>query len=161
MSNLCSCFAGGAFTFTKESKLRAANTEAASDKAANYLAPMPVRPPAVFSPSLSFSLSPSSLSFSLSPSSLLFASLKILLCACSACLLLLALQGKVLKVLVRDGQEVDAGVTLLTMESMKTEMKVHSASKGVVRVFVKEGDLVEQGQRLVDVQTAVGEQKKE
>lgn len=59
--------------------------------------------------------------------------------------------GKVLDVLVRPGQEVSAGATLAILEAMKMELRVTAPSAGIVAaVFVQPGDVVDQGQRLVE-----------
>lgn len=59
--------------------------------------------------------------------------------------------GKVLDVLVQPGQEVEAGVTLVVIEAMKMELRVTAPVAGVVtQVFVSAGDVVDQGQRLVE-----------
>lgn len=59
--------------------------------------------------------------------------------------------GKVLDVLVQPGQEVEAGVTLVVVEAMKMELRITAPVTGVVaQVFVSAGDVVDQGQRLVE-----------
>ncbi len=59
--------------------------------------------------------------------------------------------GKVLDVLVRPGQEVAAGATLAILEAMKMELRVTAPAGGVVaQVFIQPGDIVDQGQRLVE-----------
>lgn len=60
--------------------------------------------------------------------------------------------GKVLDVLVSAGQEVAAGATLLLLEAMKMELSITAPAAGVVKqVFVQAGEVVEQGQRLVEI----------
>ena len=54
-------------------------------------------------------------------------------------------QGTVWKVLTKVGQNVEAGGTVLIVESMKMEIPVDSPSSGIVsELFVSEGDQVEQ-----------------
>ncbi len=58
--------------------------------------------------------------------------------------------GKVVKVLVKDGDAVKAGQTLLVLEAMKMEQATRSPTDGVVKqVLVREGDQVTAGQILV------------
>ena len=53
--------------------------------------------------------------------------------------------GKVLRVLVKAGQKVEAGETLIVMEAMKMEHKIVAPDAGQVeQVFFKEGDRVGQ-----------------
>jgi biotin carboxyl carrier protein len=61
--------------------------------------------------------------------------------------------GKILKVLVSEGDEVSAGQGLLVMEAMKMEHTIKAAFEGVVtKVHFKEGDLVGGGVDLVDLE---------
>jgi|TARA_B100001964_G_scaffold186894_1_gene207694 biotin carboxyl carrier protein len=54
-------------------------------------------------------------------------------------------QGIVWKVLLKVGQKVETGGTVLIVESMKMEIPVDSLSSGIVsELFVSEGDQVEQ-----------------
>ncbi|MBH02296.1 MAG: acetyl-CoA carboxylase biotin carboxyl carrier protein subunit [Acidimicrobiaceae bacterium] len=54
-------------------------------------------------------------------------------------------QGTVWKVVTKVGQNVEAGGTVLIVESMKMEIPVDSPSSGIVsELFVSEGDQVEQ-----------------
>ena len=60
------------------------------------------------------------------------------------------ISGSVWKVEVQPGQAVQAGQTLLVVESMKMEIPVESPSAGTVReVLVTEGEAVQDGQWLV------------
>ena len=60
--------------------------------------------------------------------------------------------GKVVKVLVAEGDEVAAGVPVVVVEAMKMENELASTRAGVVqKVHVKPGDAVEGGARLVTV----------
>jgi acetyl-CoA carboxylase biotin carboxyl carrier protein len=62
------------------------------------------------------------------------------------------LAGNVWKVLVKDGQSVAADETLLILESMKMEIPVVAPRAGkVTRLHVKEGDTVQEGQLLVEL----------
>jgi biotin carboxyl carrier protein len=61
--------------------------------------------------------------------------------------------GKVVKLLVDVGQEVKADQGLIVIEAMKMENELGSASAGKVKeIFVKEGDLVETGAKLLLVE---------
>jgi acetyl/propionyl-CoA carboxylase alpha subunit len=58
--------------------------------------------------------------------------------------------GKVVKVLVKDGEAVKSGQTLLVLEAMKMEQTTRSPADGVVKkVMVREGDQVTAGQILI------------
>ena len=58
--------------------------------------------------------------------------------------------GKVVKVLVKDGESVKSGQTLLVLEAMKMEQTTRSPADGVVKkVLVREGDQVTAGQILI------------
>ena len=60
--------------------------------------------------------------------------------------------GKVVRVLVAEQQEVEAGQGLLVVEAMKMQNEIPSPKKGiVVRVLVREGDTVEHGAVLLVV----------
>jgi biotin carboxyl carrier protein len=60
--------------------------------------------------------------------------------------------GTVLKVLVRKGQTVDTGDTLLILEAMKMETRIDSEAPAVVqRVLVSEGQTVDAGAVLVEL----------
>lgn len=61
--------------------------------------------------------------------------------------------GKVLQVLVREGQEVADGDGLLVLEAMKMENRIVAEAAGIVRrVRVEEGQMVEGGTLLVEVE---------
>ena len=54
-------------------------------------------------------------------------------------------QGIVWKGLLKVGQKVEAGETILIIESMKMEIPIESSSSGTVReLLVSEGDQVQQ-----------------
>ena len=58
--------------------------------------------------------------------------------------------GKVVKVLVKDGEAVKSGQTLLVLEAMKMEQTTRSPADGTVKkVMVREGDQVTAGQILI------------
>jgi len=60
--------------------------------------------------------------------------------------------GQVVEVFVSEGDEVEAGQTLIVLEAMKMEIRVTAPTDGTVHgVFVAQGDVVERGQRLVEV----------
>jgi acetyl/propionyl-CoA carboxylase alpha subunit len=60
--------------------------------------------------------------------------------------------GKILKVSVVDGEQVKSGQLLVTLFSMKMEHKILAQKDGKVQLFVKEGDIADAGQLLVDLQ---------
>jgi biotin carboxyl carrier protein len=61
--------------------------------------------------------------------------------------------GRVLKVLVKEGDEVEAGTPLVVVEAMKMENELAAARTGkVARVFVAAGATVEGGAKLVEIQ---------
>jgi biotin carboxyl carrier protein len=58
--------------------------------------------------------------------------------------------GLVVKVEVREGDEVKPGDGLVVVEAMKMENEIRAQRKGVIRhIFIKEGMTVDQGQTLV------------
>lgn len=60
--------------------------------------------------------------------------------------------GKVVKLLVAEGDEVSAGAPLVVVEAMKMENELSAAKSGVVqKVHVQPGDAVEGGAMLVTV----------
>jgi acetyl-CoA carboxylase biotin carboxyl carrier protein len=60
--------------------------------------------------------------------------------------------SSVWKVLVRPGAEVDAGETLVILESMKMEIPVLTESAGVVRdLHVVEGEVLQEGDLIATV----------
>lgn len=61
--------------------------------------------------------------------------------------------GRVLKVLVKEGDEVVAGAPLVVVEAMKMENELGATRSGkVTRVFVAVGANVEGGAKLVEIQ---------
>lgn len=60
------------------------------------------------------------------------------------------LAGNIFKVLVREGDNVNAGDVVIIMEAMKMETEVRASSSGVVSgITTKEGDAVQTGQPLL------------
>jgi len=60
--------------------------------------------------------------------------------------------GKILRVLVREGDQVKVGQGLLVLEAMKMENEIPAPANGVVkRILVKEGDTVDTGQALMEL----------
>jgi biotin carboxyl carrier protein len=61
--------------------------------------------------------------------------------------------GKVVKLLVKEGQEVAAGQGVIVVEAMKMENELKSALAGKVKeIFVEEGQVVESGAKLLLVE---------
>lgn len=61
--------------------------------------------------------------------------------------------GKVVKLLVGEGQEVGAGQGVIVVEAMKMENELKSAVAGKVKeIFVEEGQVVESGAKLLLVE---------
>lgn len=62
------------------------------------------------------------------------------------------LPGLIVKILVKEGDQVKAGQTLLIMEAMKMENEISAKADGTVTaIHVKEGDSVEEGIELISV----------
>ncbi|MHC1585969.1 MAG: acyl-CoA carboxylase biotin carboxyl carrier protein subunit [Candidatus Hecatellaceae archaeon] len=62
------------------------------------------------------------------------------------------LPGVVVKVLVKNGDQVDEGTPLVILQVMKTECPIPSPVSGkVTGVFVSEGQEIEQGAKLVSI----------
>jgi biotin carboxyl carrier protein len=65
------------------------------------------------------------------------------------------MSGKISKVVVTKGASVKSGTVLLLMESMKMETKVNAKEAGEVEaIYVKEGDIVQDGQPLLKLKQA-------
>ena len=62
------------------------------------------------------------------------------------------LTGNLWKLVAREGQNVQADETLMILESMKMEIPVSAPRAGrVTRIHVKEGETVQEGQPLAEV----------
>jgi biotin carboxyl carrier protein len=60
--------------------------------------------------------------------------------------------GKIVRVLVQEGQEVEAGQGVVVVEAMKMQNEIPAPKQGVVeRVSVREGDTVEHGTVLLAI----------
>ena len=60
--------------------------------------------------------------------------------------------GQVLRILVREGQAVKSGDSLVVLEAMKMEQTIRTTINGVVESIVVEiGQVVAPGQRLVEI----------
>ena len=60
--------------------------------------------------------------------------------------------GRVVKVMVEEGQEVEAGQGLVVLEAMKMENEIQAEVAGVVRkVFVQEGQAVDGGDPMFEI----------
>ena len=61
--------------------------------------------------------------------------------------------GKVVKILVKPGDEVEKGQTVIIVSAMKMESEFKARKQGKVKeVYVKEGDLVEGNKILVNIE---------
>ncbi|SFI61301.1 pyruvate carboxylase [Thermoflavimicrobium dichotomicum] len=61
--------------------------------------------------------------------------------------------GKVLKVLVKEGEKVSKGEHLLISEAMKMETTVQAPADGVIKsILVKTGDMIEAGDLLIEME---------
>ncbi|MDQ6961518.1 MAG: sodium-extruding oxaloacetate decarboxylase subunit alpha [Mariprofundaceae bacterium] len=63
-----------------------------------------------------------------------------------------AMPGKIVKINVEEGQEVEAGQTLFVVEAMKMENPVHAPTSGTVKVIhIQEGDTVNPDECLMEI----------
>ena len=63
------------------------------------------------------------------------------------------LAGNLWKIVVSEGQQVQADETLMILESMKMEIPVNATVAGrVAKIHVKEGQTVQEGQLLIEVE---------
>ena len=63
--------------------------------------------------------------------------------------------GSVWKIVTVVGQKLEPGDTIMIIESMKMEIPVNAPAAGrVARVHVSEGDTVQEGQLLVELESA-------
>lgn len=61
--------------------------------------------------------------------------------------------GKILKILVKEGEQVKTGQGLLILEAMKMENEIPAPKDGVVKkILVKEGDTVNTGDPLIEIE---------
>ncbi|AEK72913.1 putative acetyl-CoA carboxylase biotin carboxyl carrier protein subunit [Thermococcus sp. 4557] len=60
--------------------------------------------------------------------------------------------GKILRILVKEGEQVKTGQGLLVLEAMKMENEIPAPKDGVVKkILIKEGDTVDTGQALIEL----------
>jgi oxaloacetate decarboxylase alpha subunit len=60
--------------------------------------------------------------------------------------------GKILKVLKKEGDDVEEGEVLFILEAMKMENEIYAPKTGgLKKIYIKEGDSVEESQRLCDI----------
>ncbi|WP_297436365.1 pyruvate/oxaloacetate carboxyltransferase [Thermococcus sp.] len=60
--------------------------------------------------------------------------------------------GKILRILVKEGEEVKAGQGLLTLEAMKMENEIPAPKNGVIKkILIKENDTVNTGDPLIEI----------
>lgn len=60
--------------------------------------------------------------------------------------------GKVVKILVKEGQKVQTGETLLVLEAMKMENEIRAGLGGIVeKIHVTEGEILESGVLMVEM----------
>ena len=63
------------------------------------------------------------------------------------------LAGNLWKVVVREGQQVQADEALMILESMKMEIPVTAPLAGkVTKIHAREGEAVQEGQLLIEVE---------
>ena len=63
--------------------------------------------------------------------------------------------GTIYRIEKNAGNTVDEGDVILILESMKMEIEILAEKKGIIKSFlVEEGDLVQEGQRLADIETS-------
>ena len=66
--------------------------------------------------------------------------------------LLASMPGKVLRVLAREMEQVEAGQALMVVEAMKMQNEIRSPNKGIVKQTVSEGTYVNAGDLLAIVE---------
>ncbi|CAG8669356.1 1598_t:CDS:2, partial [Dentiscutata heterogama] len=59
---------------------------------------------------------------------------------------------KILKILVPQNSKISKNEAILTIESMKIETRICSRHDGVVKILVKEGDVVDAGTVLIKIE---------
>ena len=63
--------------------------------------------------------------------------------------------GTIYRIEKNAGNTVDEGDVILILESMKMEIEILAGKKGIIKSFlVEEGDLVQEGQHLADIETS-------
>jgi biotin carboxyl carrier protein len=63
------------------------------------------------------------------------------------------LAGNLWRIVVGEGQQVRTDETLMILESMKMEIPVNSPAAGrVTKIHVKEGQTVQEGQLLIEIE---------
>ena len=63
--------------------------------------------------------------------------------------------GTIYRIEKNAGNTVDEGDVILILESMKMEIEILAEKKGIIKGFlVEEGDLVQEGQHLADIETS-------
>ena len=63
--------------------------------------------------------------------------------------------GTIYRIEKNAGNTVDEGDVILILESMKMEIEILAEKKGIIKSFlVVEGDLVQEGQHLADIETS-------
>ena len=63
--------------------------------------------------------------------------------------------GTIYRIEKNIGNTVDEGDVILILESMKMEIEILAEKKGIIKSFlVEEGDLVQEGQHLADIETS-------
>ncbi|BAB04852.1 acetyl-CoA carboxylase biotin carboxyl carrier protein subunit [Halalkalibacterium halodurans] len=61
--------------------------------------------------------------------------------------------GNVWKILVKEGDQVEAGQEVAILESMKMEIPVEAASGGTVKSVLKqEGEFIDEGEALLELE---------
>jgi glutaconyl-CoA/methylmalonyl-CoA decarboxylase subunit gamma len=65
--------------------------------------------------------------------------------------------GKVLKVLVKEGDQIEAGQPLITIEAMKMETTLSAETPAIVKkVLVATGDMIDHGQVMIELSPVPG-----
>lgn len=73
--------------------------------------------------------------------------------AASANAVVAPLAGSVFKILVEEGQEIEAGMVLVVLEAMKMETEITAPHAGkVAKILVEVGEPVQGGQGLVELE---------
>ncbi|WP_308289295.1 MULTISPECIES: biotin/lipoyl-binding carrier protein [unclassified Mumia] len=59
--------------------------------------------------------------------------------------------GNVWRLVAREGDRVAAGDVVAVLETMKMEIPVHTAEPGTVRLRVREGEIVQEGDVIAEI----------